>query len=405
MNIDFDYTDTTYKPLDKRDSISILFGAGFSVPQGYPTAQKLNIQLVGFDRLKIFFSVDGLLYAGEKEGVTNESQKQLEFCQRLIKLYNDRNKTFDYEKFYDFIKEGKEILNTEYKVQCEDIVSEKQYESYIRNLPSIYNQMVSYLLRDKEGKCWYENEPCHIGSIDSYDGFLKCIKRWEQDMIINVHTLNHDLLFESFNKTDYFKKHISDGFDEYGSEYYCTKEIEHQSCSIRLERYTGRYNTPIRLYKLHGSINYVPYYRYQKNSLIMKPDKYVKIKHGMSVMNLKKANKSKMAYEKYPFAIHGDFLTGTTSKIKRYKEPLLFKKLFQKFRKNLKEAKALIIIGYSCHDIEINKMIIEDFDYKNKPSYIIVPQPSEQIKKFANTINAKLLDMGVEAIEVSTFNL
>ena len=137
----------------------------------------------------------------------------------------------------------------------------------------------------------------------------------------------------------------------------------------------------------------------------MIPDKYVKIKYGMSIMNLKKGNKSKMAYEKYPFAIHGDFLTGTTSKIKRYKEPLLFKKLFRKFRKNLKDTEALIIIGYGCHDTEINKMIIENFDYKNKSSYIVVPHPSEQVKKFANKINAKCLDMKVEDIDSNTFNL
>ena len=345
------------------------------------------------------------MHEGEKENLPNEYQKQFELCQRLIKLYNVKNTPFDYEKFYDFLKEGKEILSAEYRKQCKDIVTKEQYESYIYNLPNIYNQMISYLLHDKEGNCWYENKPFHIGSVEFYDGILKCIKNWEQNRIINVHTLNHDLLFESFNKTDYFTNNISDGFDEYGSEYYCTKEIENQSCNIRLERYTGRYNTPIRLYKLHGSINYLPYYRYDKNSIVMIPDKYIKIKHGMSIMNLKKANKSKMAYEKYPFATHGDFLTGTTSKIKRYKEPLLFKKLFRKFRKNLRETKALIIIGYGCHDIEINKMIIENFEYKNKPSYIVVPQLSEQIKKFANRINATLLYMGVEAIDVNTFNL
>ena len=405
MNIDLGYTYTKHIPLNKRRSISILLGAGFSVPKGYPTAKQLNEELVNFGNFKIYFSTDGLLHEGEKEIIPNEYQKQFELCQRLIKLYNNHISSFDYEKFYDFLKEGKEILNAEYRMQCGDLVTKDQYESYICNLPNIYNQMVSFLLHDKEGKSWYENEPCHIGSVDYYDGLLNCIKRWEQSMIINVHSLNHDLLFESFNKTNYFTNHISDGFDEYGSEYYCTKEIEHQSCSIRLERYTGRYNTPIRLYKLHGSISYVSYYKYKKNSIIMIPDKYVKIKYGMSIMNLKKGNKSKMAYEKYPFAIHGDFLTGTTSKIKRYKEPLLFKKLFRKFRKNLKDTEALIIIGYGCHDTEINKMIIENFDYKNKSSYIVVPHPSEQVKKFANKINAKCLDMKVEDIDSNTFNL
>ena len=135
----------------------------------------------------------------------------------------------------------------------------------------------------------------------------------------------------------------------------------------------------------------------------MIPDKYIKIKYGMSLMNLKRANKNKMSYEKYPFATQGDFLTGTKSKIKRYNEPLLFKKLFKNFKKNLKDAKKLIIIGYGCHDEEINRLITENFDYKAKPSYIVSPNPNEKVKLFAKKINAHVLDMGVEAIKEQTF--
>lgn len=402
MNIDFGYTDTKYNPLNRRNSIALLLGAGFSVPKGYPTANQLNKQFVEFDKFNTYFSTDGLLHKGETETLSNEYQKQFELCKKLIKLYKNKY-PFDFEKFYDFLKERKEVLNIEYMEQCKDIVNEENYKSYIYYLPNIFLQMEAYLLHDKEGKLWYENEPCHIGSVELYDGFLKCIKSWEQKWIINVHTLNHDLLFESFNKTDYFANHISDGFDEYGSEYYCIKKINHQSCSIRLERYTGRYNTPIRLYKLHGSINYVPFYRHLKNSIFMIPDKYIKIKYGMSLMNLKRANKNKMSYEKYPFATQGDFLTGTKSKIKRYNEPLLFKKLFKNFKKNLKDAKKLIIIGYGCHDEEINRLITENFDYKAKPSYIVSPNPNEEVQLFAKKINAHVLDMGVEAIKEQTF--
>ena len=41
MNIDFGYTDTKYNPLNRRNSIALLLGAGFSVPKGYPTANQL----------------------------------------------------------------------------------------------------------------------------------------------------------------------------------------------------------------------------------------------------------------------------------------------------------------------------------------------------------------------------
>ena len=60
----------------------------------------------------------------------------------------------------------------------------------------------------------------------------------------------------------------------------------------------------------------------------MIPDKYVKIKGGMGAGDIMKSRKSKMAYNISPFEYHADFLTGTTSKIQRYNEPLLFRKLF-----------------------------------------------------------------------------
>ena len=50
MNIDFGYTDTKYNPLNRRNSIALLLGAGFSVPKGYPTANQLNKQFVEFDK-------------------------------------------------------------------------------------------------------------------------------------------------------------------------------------------------------------------------------------------------------------------------------------------------------------------------------------------------------------------
>ena len=87
MNIDFGYTDTKYNPLNRRNSIALLLGAGFSVPKGYPTANQLNKQFVEFDKFNTYFSTDGLLHKGETETLSNEYQKQFELCKKLIKLY------------------------------------------------------------------------------------------------------------------------------------------------------------------------------------------------------------------------------------------------------------------------------------------------------------------------------
>ena len=140
MNIDFGYTDTKYNPLNRRNSIALLLGAGFSVPKGYPTANQLNKQFVEFDKFNTYFSTDGLLHKGETETLSNEYQKQFELCKKLIKLYKNKY-PFDFEKFYDFLKERKEVLNIEYMEQCKDIVNEENYKSYIYYLPNIFLQM------------------------------------------------------------------------------------------------------------------------------------------------------------------------------------------------------------------------------------------------------------------------
>lgn len=61
MGIDLGYSNTNYIPLDKRNSISLLLGAGFSVPMGYPTAYALADKLLHIDNENIRFSSSGQL--------------------------------------------------------------------------------------------------------------------------------------------------------------------------------------------------------------------------------------------------------------------------------------------------------------------------------------------------------
>ena len=183
--------------------------------------------------------------------------------------------------------------------------------------------MAAHLLKDKTGKSWYDDEPFRVNFYDGYNGFLSYLSELSREFIVNVHTLNHDLLFESFNNTGFINGDMSDGFDEYGSEYYGKLTIKNRTYHCRLERYKGRYNTPIRLYKLHGSLDYVPFYRQNEYGWMI-PENYVKIKWGIGAGDIMKSRKSKIGYDISPFEYHADFLTGTTSKIKRYNEPLLF---------------------------------------------------------------------------------
>lgn len=411
--LDIDLGDNKQKeqPLLRKKSISLLLGAGFSAPKGYPVGSDMNNGLLNFDDNDVSFSPSGELAIskdGQKpqfqvEGVYNVHQKYFVFCKRLIKEYTrNHNGKFDYELFYDFIKSN-EAKEKCYQILCDDLLSETEsFENYLFNISHIYNQMVEYLLRDRNGKNRYDDEPFKINNVDGYNGFLDSLSRLSREYIINVHTLNHDLLFESFNNTGYINGNISDGFDEYGSEYYGKLIHDNRTYHCRLERYTNRYNTSIRLFKLHGSLDYVPFYREIGNGFIV-PDKYVKIKWGMGVSDIMKSRKSKMGYDVSPFEYHADFLTGTTSKIQRYNEPLLFKKLFKRFKKNLSQADKLIIIGYGCKDQGVNEIIKEYFDYHHKPSFIIDKYAGKMVEEFGKDINAVLYKVDIDFISPALF--
>ena len=396
-----------------KKSVSFLLGAGFSAPKGYPIGKKLNEELLNFDDSKLDFSPDGYLATsndGTKpkfqiDGVQNIHQKHFEFCKSLINEYfKAHGNKFDYEEFYDFIKTD-EVKEERYQSLCKDLLNENEtYDNYLKDVTNIYNQMVAHLLKDKDGKTWYDDEPFKIAPYAGYNGFLNYLSQLSSEYIVNIHTLNHDLLFESFNNTEFINGDISDGFDEYGSEYYGLLEHNKRNYHCRLERYTGKYNKPIRLFKLHGSLDYVPFYRKNRNG-VMRPEKYIKIRYDIGFSDVKKGRKAKFGYQDSSFEYHADFLTGTTSKIQRYNEPLLFKKLFKRFKNNLQNAEKLIIIGYGCKDAGINDIIKEFFDYKNKPSFIIDAYADEgsDVYSFKNEISAKLHQVEIDKITEKLF--
>lgn len=404
------YNDIT--PFYKRSSISLLLGAGFSAPMGYPVGNDLNKLLLNFDDKIIDFSPSGELTIstnGQKplfqiEGIRNFHQRCFEFCKQLIKeYYVAHDNMFDYEQFYDFITIKDEAIQERYQTLCIDLLGEHEdYLNMLYSVDHIYNQMVAYLLKDRNGKNRYDDEPFKVNYVEGYNGFLSYLSKMSSTHIIDVHTLNHDMLFESFNHTGYINGNISDGFDEFGSDYYGKLLHDNRTYHCRLERYTGRYNTPIHLYKLHGSLDYVRFYRRDKNGF-MTPEKYVKTRWGMGTGDIMKGRKSKIGYDLSPFEYHADFLTGTTSKIQRYNEPLLFRKLFKKFKNNLHKADMLIIIGYGCKDAGINEMIEEHFDFHNKPVFIVDKYAGEGVEKFKNIVHAQLHRIDIDKIDPSLF--
>lgn len=390
-----------------KKQISLLLGAGFSVPIGYPTGEEMKERLLAFDKNQVFFmSGEMCNYVQGQRRDSDERTGYMDCCAKLIKYYGETH-DFDYEEFFEHLK-NKEFDEGEYKIVDEFAKKlNKQRDYIIPNLPSVYQDMVKYLLKDKNGKSWYDicsKEDEYI--LDEYKCFTDIMGKLKQKNVIHVHTLNHDLLFEFLAKR-IGGGGLSDGFDEYGSKYYrklrCGKEI----CHCRLERYTERYNEDVvMLYKLHGSINYTRYDKTKSEENVKKYD-IVKIKYGMGFYDVQVAEDSKKCYSSDWRSSSAEFLTGTKSKEKKYQDKTFYSRLIKKFETNLRHSEKLIIIGYGFHDKPITERILKYF--KGDQIYIVNPYYDENDEKHKNTLDfvrktgAKVLRKEIQDLNSSLF--
>jgi hypothetical protein len=321
-----------------KDSITFLIGAGFSAPKGYPIGAHLNNSIINCKGDDFAFSTDGSLTIstdGKKPdwGYPTSYDLQFELCKKLISLYNGFTGGFDYEEFYDYLKNE---ASTDKRIETELKKHMNGYDSIEQTLyplENIYTQIVGYYLKDSSGKFWHDDEGHACKPIyPGYTGILNCLWKLKKKHKLNIHTLNHDVFFESLNSSDWLEGELCDGFDELGSQYYGELYFKNRNYKVRLSRYTGKYDKNICLYKLHGSRDYAVYYASDKNG-IGRPENYIKIKYGIGFSDIFKEviENIELVYEHCFVNYHADFLTGTTSKIERYKEPIFYKKLFEIF--------------------------------------------------------------------------
>ena len=386
---------------------SILLGAGFSVNKGYPTANQLNKKLIQLDAEDFFIYTDGTVFLKEKNIEDpcwySTDFKHKYFVVKLIEYYIKQKETFNYEEFYDFYNEfyrGKE--DEDFNIFCEEFRNEYNSKTNNLNLLSqtnkIFNQLISLFLVDSEGKKFYDSIHYCKPTYDGYSGFLNCIETWGNEGITHIHTLNHDIFFETLKSTDWIQGKLSDGFEESGSKFYGSLKDNYK---VRLPYFTNNFTEQFRLYKLHGSFDQFPFH-IQDTGI----DTYVKIKLGIGTTELyKEVEDDKGGYEYINdwMNYHPDFLSGTTSKILRYREPWYYEKVFNNFEKNLVNSNKLVLIGYGCGDSEINNIIEQNFDYKNYPMFVVDPYPSQQIKEFVQKFNAKLIEKTPDNLKKEDF--
>lgn len=391
----------------ENNEISILLGAGFSANKGYPTGAKLNELLLNCTGDEFAFSSDGRLIVsknGNKPNIGFPTSYDIafKFMKELFQHFNLQKGYFDYEEFYDYInndlKDDTEIENIASKYLGFSFNDKVQL---YHPLKKILNQLVSFYVKDENKKRYYDDEPYSIGkNYIGYTGILRTLSKLSIKNILHVHTLNHDLLFESFKNHEFFKE-ISDGFEELGSPYFGKLIHDNRTFMCRLPRYTGKYIGNVRLYKLHGSFDYVLFHK--SDGAMMFPDNYLKSRYGIGFSNLFKEIEidSKLVYQEDWVNYHPDFLSGTTSKITRYNQELLFADLFANFKKNLENSKKLIIIGYGGRDQMINSMLLDHFNFAKYKPIIIDPYPAAPILELSEKLGANIVSKNLEDISLN----
>ena len=132
---------------------------------------------------------------------------------------------------------------------------------------------------------------------------------------------------------------------------------------------------------------------------------YVKIKLGIGTSDLFKEieKDGELTYINDWINYHPDFLSGTTSKILRYREPWYYDKVFTHFENNLENSEELVLVGYGCGDIEVNNLIREKYDYMNKPLFIVDPFPSDKTHEFIDEFNGYLIEKTPDNLRIEDF--
>jgi hypothetical protein len=138
--------------------------------------------------------------------------------------------------------------------------------------------------------------------------------------------------------------------------------------TVRTRMFNNVYEKRFRLYKLHGSVDNLNYIFNDERTVV----KHI---HGANYTELMREysdQNGKLNYHQFPWNWHPNFLSGTTAKTKYYSDTYYYRQMFDHFSINLLNSNLLIIIGYGFNDIEINRMIQDEFLSRKDVTAIVI---------------------------------
>lgn len=392
----------------------MLIGSGFSIPEGLPGVWQINKKLskIKENEILIHSSQRALFLNGKNDPNKWVRRDEKLFVQDFLEYYNLTldGAEFQYETFYDYYSgymtknENSEDIDR----FCAEFNQKYGFEdksSYnrIRAFNDTFNQLLASLLQRAK---YFED----IGfqSHPPYDAFISLIRDLVKKSDVKFHTLNHDIFFDwiARNHSDLFM-HFSDGFQLEGSPFYgvvkfdfnkgSDKEV-HKRYYVKLEHFVDKFNTPLCLFKLHGSV--LVRTVYAKNGWSRLKDNYAIERFYIEEMDEKLGimKKGDVLEDVSP-----DFLSGTTNKMRYYSGDEYYKNLFNHFKKNLNNSDFLLVVGYGFQDEGINAYLEEHFLSKGGNMLIIDPKLPKATLLDKYSSQYKHLSKGITDVEYKEY--
>lgn len=344
-------------------SLNIIIGAGFSIPAGFPSGNELNEKFfIGLENniLRVssgewYFDEHGKTFSHNGRLNTQYLSTSYLLSEFVEKFQKENHSIFNYEEFYDWfnqvngnvnlIEELSEIVNARIKISHPRMKDDSYYliQNPDINLYYIIKRSFNFLIKDLLEREYNKNS-----TLDTYEPFINYISKWDN---VNIFTLNHDLLLEHI--LDNYNIEYSDGFSKENTQIFGSNEEA-------ISTFQNKYESRIKLFKLHGSIDFLEMFCQKRNSnIFFKPNTY-RDRHFIKTYN---GNNGELE-EIVNANIVPQFLTGK-DKINSINNHFYYEKLYNYFNESFSSCDEVAVIGYSYGDKHINSIIKNSTDNYN----------------------------------------
>ncbi len=353
--------------MNDEKSICIITGAGFSKPAGLPIAKEIDSYFIRDNRGKILHFLSGenkwIDFANDRYKhngrINNEYILWGYVLNQLVGAYIDRRNSFEnYEEFYQFTidlfqreEDVEDIFeNARKNAEAENVYYSKvnpQYNFYLNLFKNIARSYLIDLINNLVGDLLLVRKK-RDKIIDCYKPFIDKLANYK---VINIITLNHDLLMETIITWE-LGRDFSDGF------------TRNQNILVYdgnpLNVFQNFFSEDITLIKLHGSIDMYKYEFFNElESNVKSTGEYLFFKTNNFREKQSPQRKNPDTGEivqTFHRSISPQFIAGTRKdEIIAINE--LYKSLYHKFSEQITTAKELMIIGYSYSDKHVNEKI------------------------------------------------